>query len=398
MPVPNYPLCSDCTECVAEARKTPKRVWGSTSPESFFGKLLGKRRLPEEESSHEISRPTIANVIYPNCDGDPRPRKIKCTLCSIDEDKHDPHGSLPAPKRRKVSRQKEHVATSRRHSPTRTSAKSESKKRHMKMRYLYRGTRREESNCDPMDLHHTGSSPPISNKPCTVSSTINSAQQQDGLSPPISQPSPATPTTPKTISTAEEVSALIPPGGITPTEFMVKAGLARCGQAKMAEIQLLWKKVARLERGKLYPKPINPVGGDIKKEGTAMTAMATPSPVTSTPSAPAMGAGYSTSSKACQPQKRTSTQPVQQPSTPAPRTHDNVFLPRKAKPKKQTPTPGLNILMKQANAAEGPRIPGLTLLEQASNGPKPKLFPQPSQATKKPHQPSVEDMDEDEEL
>ena len=200
------------------------------------------------------------------------------------------------------------------------------------------------------------------------------------------------------ISTAEEVRALIPPGGITPTEFMAKAGLARCGQAKIAEIQLLWKKVAKLERGKLYPKPLNTIGGDVKKEGTAMTAMATQSPVTPTPSALAMGAGYSTSSKACQPRTRTSPQAVQQPSTPAPTAHDNVFLPRKPKPKKQTPTPGLNILMRQANAAGAPKIPGLTLLEQNPNGPKPNLFPQPSQATKKPNQPSVEDMDEDEEL
>ena len=246
--------------------------------------------------------------------------------------------------------------------------------------------------------------------PPSASIKMTDTLGQRGPFPPTFQPATPPPPTRRPVSTAEEVRALIPAKGMTPTELLAKAGLAQCGKAKLAEIDLLWKTVARVEGKKLYLKSVDNTGGQVKTAGTAMTGVAMESPSTFTPSAPAVGVGYSTSTKACQPQKRTTSQAAQQTSASAASTNSNVFVSRKPKPKKQTPTPGVNILMKQANAApqtsssssvqpqEQRPIPGLFLLSQESNGPKPNLFPRPSQPKTPSRQPHVANVDEDEEL
>ena len=450
VPMPKDPLCTDCTQQIADAKKSPKRVRGKPSPESreaMLDKFPGKRLIPEESaSSHEeVRRLDIAGVEYIGCFGVPRTRKVIRKLFSISEDQHDHYVSLPALKRRKVDavapelykqhitapeeesplracvqveshkNKEKHITTHRRLSPTRACAKLESRKRHMKLPRICLNKPRKDCCFNAMDFYHTGNSPPLGNKVYTIPSSpadhmrqspvassnsgspaspttttsnplfpvvpgkqctmvdapktqpfrikLNVKQQttpspigaksttskgrpppsasikmtdrpgQHVLSPPTSQPSTPPPPMRKPTSTAEEVRALIAPHGITPSDFTAKAGLAGCGKTKLVEIQVLWKAVARLEGKKLYPKSVDNTGGQVKSAGTTMTGVAMKSPSTSKPSAPAAANGYSTSSKACQPQKRTSSQAAQNPAVPVANANIHVFVARQPKPK-----------------------------------------------------------------
>ena len=96
--------------------------------------------------------------------------------------------------------------------------------------------------------------------------------EQRGPSPPTSRPSSPPPPAPKLISTAEDVRALIPPGGIITKDFMAKAGIA--GQKeKLAQMMPLIRAVARFDSGKLVLKAANGGGVEVKKESTAMTGV-----------------------------------------------------------------------------------------------------------------------------
>lgn len=101
---------------------------------------------------------------------------------------------------------------------------------------------------------------------------VNLKVKQRGASPPTSRPSSPPPPAPKPISTAEDVRALIPPGGIITKDFMAKAGIA--GQKeKLAQMMPLIRAVARFDSGKLVLKAANSGGAEPKKEPTAMTGV-----------------------------------------------------------------------------------------------------------------------------
>ncbi len=125
IPVPGKPLCTGCSQKIADAEKSPKRVTVRLSPESIIGKFLGKRLVPQGEESHheKLRHPDIADVEYMNDDAFPHTKGFRRKLFSIPRAKDDPRGSLPSLKRRKVEvvapePEKEETAAPRRPSPT----------------------------------------------------------------------------------------------------------------------------------------------------------------------------------------------------------------------------------------------------------------------------------------
>ena len=64
---------------------------------------------------------------------------------------------------------------------------------------------------------------------------------------------------PKPISTAEDVRALIPSGGITPREFRALAGIGK-SRAKLIQMLPLIQAVGRMDGGKLFPKTVGNAG------------------------------------------------------------------------------------------------------------------------------------------
>lgn len=367
---PKKLLCNSCCEYLFANRAVEPK---------FESVVLGKRLAPDERDLGELLyRPMTVDIERPHRDSCAGTKKITRKYFSVLKDECDHHGTLPAPKRRMVDtaanetqkkETKQKTTTPRRPSPTRACAKLESKKRHMKLPRICLNLPRKDCCFNAMDFYHTGKSPPIPNKVYTVPSSPAVHMREMPVASSNSG-SPATPTT----TTSIPLSPVVPGKEVTMVDL----------------------------------PPTGPISTKLNVTQQAMTGVATKSPGTPSPSAPVAGAGYSTSSKACQPQKRTSSQAAQHPAASVASTNSHVFVSRKSKEKKQTPTAGVNILLKQANAAgqtslsnsaqEQPPIPGLTLLSQASSGPNPKSFPQLSQTKKPSHQAYAEDADEDEEL
>ena len=325
---PKKPLCKSCRKYLFAGRMIKSK---------FLGKRLALDDGDVDEKPH---RPMTVDVERAQCDSSAGMKKIIRKYFTVEKDERDHRGTLPAPKRRAVdiaADGTQKTAIPRRQSPTRACAKLASRKRHMKDPRVCLNKPRKDCCFNAMDFYyHIGNSPPITDNTYTMPSSPTSHMSET----PVASSNSGIPSPPTTTTTNISLSPVVPGKEVTMVDVPPTNPINIKPHVAQHTTSSPFTAKSSIFNAR-QPPSANVTINDVPEQRG-------PSAPTSQPWAPAAGAGYSTSSKACQPQKKTASQATQPPSAPAAgagySTSSKACQPQK---KKQPPTPGVNILFKR---------------------------------------------------